>query len=53
MIQRSIYIGTNGNATGKRMVALGMMELAARRFGRVAFFRQSFVSALTRTKASA
>ncbi|EMI23362.1 phosphate acetyltransferase [Rhodopirellula europaea] len=39
MIQRSIYIGTNGNATGKRMVALGMMELAARRFGRVAFFR--------------
>lgn len=39
MIQRSVYIGTNSNATGKRMVALGMMELAARRFGRVAFFR--------------
>lgn len=35
----SLYVGTNGNATGKRMVALGMMELASRRFGRVAFFR--------------
>jgi phosphate acetyltransferase len=35
----SLYIGTNGNATGKRMVTLGMMELASRRFGRVTFFR--------------
>lgn len=36
---RSLYIGTSGNATGKRMVALGLMELASRRFDRVAFFR--------------
>ncbi|MEO0529538.1 MAG: phosphate acetyltransferase [Planctomycetota bacterium] len=35
----SIYVGTNASATGKRMVTLGVMELAARRFGRVAFFR--------------
>jgi phosphate acetyltransferase len=35
----SLYIGTNGNATGKRMVALCVMELASRRFGNVAFFR--------------
>lgn len=35
----SLYIGTNNRATGKRMVALGMMELASRRFERVAFFR--------------
>ncbi len=39
MIPNGLYVGTNGNATGKRMVTLGMMELAARRFGRVAFFR--------------
>lgn len=39
MVPTGLYVGTNGNATGKRMVALGMMELAARRFGRVAFFR--------------
>lgn len=35
----SLYVGTNTRATGKRMVALGMMELASRRFERVAFFR--------------
>lgn len=35
----SIYIGTNAPATGKRMVTLGVMELVARRFGQVAFFR--------------
>ena len=35
----SLYLATNENATGKRMVALGMMELAVRRFDRVAFFR--------------
>lgn len=35
----SIYLATNENATGKRMVALGMMELATRRFDRVVFFR--------------
>ncbi|MEO1617457.1 MAG: phosphate acetyltransferase [Planctomycetota bacterium] len=39
MNHRSLYIGTSGNATGKRMVALGLMELASRRFDRVAFFR--------------
>lgn len=39
MIGNSLYVATNSNATGKRMVALGMMELACRRFGRVAFFR--------------
>lgn len=39
MIGNSLYVATNSNATGKRMVALGMMELASRRFGRVAFFR--------------
>ncbi len=35
----SLYLATNENATGKRMIALGVMELAMRRFGRVAFFR--------------
>ncbi len=35
----SLYIATNENATGKRMVALGVMELAMRRFDRVQFFR--------------
>lgn len=35
----SLYLATNDNATGKRMVALGVMELAVRRFDRVAFFR--------------
>ncbi len=35
----SLYLATNENATGKRMVALGVMELATRRFERVAFFR--------------
>lgn len=35
----SIYLATNENATGKRMVALGVMELATRRFDRVVFFR--------------
>lgn len=35
----SLYIGTNVTATGKRLVALGVMELASRRFGKVAFFR--------------
>lgn len=35
----SLYLATNENATGKRMVALGVMELAVRRFERVAFFR--------------
>ncbi len=35
----SLYIATNENATGKRMVALGVMELAVRRFDRVVFFR--------------
>ncbi|MCM2374841.1 phosphate acetyltransferase [Aporhodopirellula aestuarii] len=35
----SLYLATNENATGKRMVALGVMELAARRFRRVIFFR--------------
>ena len=35
----SLYLATNENATGKRMVALGVMELATRRFDRVAFFR--------------
>ncbi|MEM6469097.1 MAG: phosphate acetyltransferase [Planctomycetota bacterium] len=39
MNHRSLYVGTSGNATGKRMVALGLMELASRRFDRVAFFR--------------
>ncbi len=36
---RSLYLATNANATGKRMAALGVMELATRRFDRVAFFR--------------
>ncbi|QDV60894.1 phosphate acetyltransferase [Crateriforma conspicua] len=36
---KSLYLATNANATGKRMVALGVMELAMRRFDRVAFFR--------------
>lgn len=35
----SLYIGTNTRSTGKRMVALGIMELASLRFERVAFFR--------------
>lgn len=35
----SLYLATNENATGKRMAALGVMELAMRRFGRVVFFR--------------
>ncbi|EMI45428.1 phosphate acetyltransferase [Rhodopirellula sp. SWK7] len=35
----SLYLATNENATGKRMIALGVMELAMRRFGRVVFFR--------------
>jgi len=35
----SLYLATNEDATGKRMVALGVMELAARRFSRVVFFR--------------
>lgn len=35
----SLYVGTNENAAGKRMVALGMMEMASRRFGRIGFFR--------------
>lgn len=35
----SLYLATNENATGKRMVALGVMELVTRRFERVAFFR--------------
>lgn len=35
----SIYVGTNEAGTGKRMVTLGVMELAAGRFGRVSFFR--------------
>ncbi len=35
----SVYLATNENATGKRMVALGVMELAVRRFDRVIFFR--------------
>ncbi|MEM0926633.1 MAG: phosphate acetyltransferase, partial [Planctomycetota bacterium] len=39
MNRHSLYVGTSGNATGKRMVALGVMELASRRFDRVAFYR--------------
>ena len=35
----SLYLATNENATGKRMVALGVMELAMRRYSRVVFFR--------------
>ncbi len=35
----SLYLATNSSATGKRMVALGLMELATRRFDRVVFFR--------------
>ncbi|TWU58676.1 Phosphate acetyltransferase [Rubripirellula tenax] len=35
----SLYLATNENATGKRMIALGVMELAVRRFDRVVFFR--------------
>jgi phosphate acetyltransferase len=35
----SLYLATNENATGKRLVALGVMELATRRFDRVVFFR--------------
>ncbi len=35
----SLYLATNENATGKRMIALGVMELAMRRFERVVFFR--------------
>ncbi|XZE53919.1 phosphate acetyltransferase [Planctomycetaceae bacterium SH139] len=35
----SLYLATNERATGKRMVALGLMELVSRRFERVAFFR--------------
>lgn len=35
----SLYLATNEDATGKRMVALGVMELAVRRFSRVVFFR--------------
>lgn len=38
-MSQSLYLATNENATGKRMVALGMMELATRRFKRVGFFR--------------
>jgi len=35
----SLYLTTNESATGKRMVALGVMELATRRYDRVVFFR--------------
>ncbi len=35
----SLYLATNASATGKGMVALGVMELATRRFDRVVFFR--------------
>ena len=35
----SLYLATNENATGKRMVALGVMELAMRRYDRVVYFR--------------
>ncbi len=35
----SLYLATNENAAGKRMIALGVMELAMRRFGCVVFFR--------------
>ena len=35
----SLYLATNATATGKGMVALGVMELAIRRFDRVVFFR--------------
>ena len=35
----SLYLATNASATGKAMVALGVMELATRRFDRVVFFR--------------
>jgi len=35
----SLYLATNENATGKRMIALGVMELALRRYERVVFFR--------------
>ncbi|MEM6365561.1 MAG: phosphate acetyltransferase, partial [Planctomycetota bacterium] len=35
----SLYLATNENATGKRMIALGMMETITRCFARVAFFR--------------
>ncbi|MEM9828675.1 MAG: phosphate acetyltransferase [Planctomycetota bacterium] len=38
-MKRSVYLATNENAAGKRMVALGVMETATRRFERVAFFR--------------
>jgi BioD-like phosphotransacetylase family protein len=34
-----LYLATNERATGKRLVALGMMESITRRFGRIAFFR--------------
>lgn len=35
----SLYLATNENATGKRMVALGIMELAMRHYNRVVYFR--------------
>lgn len=35
----SVYLAINEVASGKRVVALGLMELAARHFERVAFFR--------------
>ena len=35
----SLYLSTNETATGKRMVALGIMELAVRRYKRVVYFR--------------
>jgi len=35
----SLYIATNENASGKRMVALGVMELAMRHYNRVVYFR--------------
>jgi len=35
----ALYLATNENATGKRMVALGIMELATRHYPRVVFFR--------------
>ena len=35
----SLYLATNTTATGKGMVALGVMELAIRRFERVVYFR--------------
>jgi phosphate acetyltransferase len=36
---QNLYLATDENATGKRTVALGLMELAARRFESVVFFR--------------